>query len=376
MSETSVIPTFLSDWQAAEAAAVDHMKTLGFIDAHPTAPGPDGGIDALASGAAAQVKFYASPVGRPDIQRLRGAAREYRIALFYSTGGYSKEAVAYANDAQVALFLMDPYGRCEPQSSYAVLLLEPATVLERKSRLEELQASRYCFAASALGSDLDFFVEFAHAVTLTPEVLGLYSYVVSDLQSRIPDFRIAVESKQFGQADILFGEIQNRTSFLRWTTSAEPTVYADIEAAIAEGWRRDTTPGSQYLIQKAVIGVTELKDFLIAALEGWSQHLPDEVPADQLISFDTIHFAGMLEIAALDTSVLSPELLQHLTTSVRAGVDNGIRAANQAFAHILDLHEELKLTPPSSIFAKKLRAESIAARVLRQLDMSLSDLSL
>jgi hypothetical protein len=72
MSETLVSPTFLSDWQAAEIAAVDHMRVLGFIDARPIWAGADGGIDAQGSEAAAQVKFYANPVGRPEIQRLRG----------------------------------------------------------------------------------------------------------------------------------------------------------------------------------------------------------------------------------------------------------------------------------------------------------------
>jgi len=76
--------TFLVDWHAAELAAVEHMRTLGFIDAQATAPGADGGIDAQSNEAAAQVKFYANPIGRPEIQRLRGAAHEYRLALFYS----------------------------------------------------------------------------------------------------------------------------------------------------------------------------------------------------------------------------------------------------------------------------------------------------
>jgi hypothetical protein len=87
VTEILINPTFLPGWQAAEIAAVEHMRSLGFIDAQTTAPGADGGIDAQSSDAAAQVKFYANPVGRPDVQRLHGASYAYRLALFYSTGG-------------------------------------------------------------------------------------------------------------------------------------------------------------------------------------------------------------------------------------------------------------------------------------------------
>lgn len=370
MSETLVSPTLLPDWQAAEIAAVDHMKVLGFIDAQPTRAGADGGIDAQGSEAAAQVKFYANPVGRPEIQRLRGAAHGYRLALFYSTGGYTKEALAYANEADVALFFMDLYGRCVPTSNLAVLLMEPQAVQERKSRLEELQVIRYGFAVSVLESDLEFFVRFAFDSELKPEVSSLYSYVVSDLQARIPAFRVATESRQFDEAAIVFGEIQNRTMFLRWSTSAEPAAYATIEEAIAEGWKRDATPGSDYLLQRAAAGVGELQNFLVVSLEGWSRTSADVGDVNQLISSDTVHFAGMLEIASLGASVLSPELLNQLKTSVRAGVKQGILAASNSFESVLDLHLRLELEPPPSVIAKKLRAESIAARICLQLDSS------
>ncbi|MBC7761824.1 MAG: restriction endonuclease [Candidatus Saccharibacteria bacterium] len=370
MREILVSPTFLPDWQAAEIAAVDHMKVLGFIDAQPTRAGADGGIDAQGSEAAAQVKFYANPVGRPEIQRLRGAAPGYKLALFYSTGGYTKEALAYANEADVALFLMDLYGRCEPTSDLASLLIEPQAVQERKSKLEELQIIRYGFAASALETDLEFFVRFAFDFDLKPEVSSLYSYVVSDLQARIPAFRVAIESRQFDAAAVIFEEIQNRTMFLRWSTSAEPAAYANIEEAIAEGWKRDATQGSDHLLQKAAAGVLELQNFLVISLEGWNQSFPDIANANQLMSFATVDFAGMLGIASLDASVLSPELLKQLKKSVRAGVKKGILAGSKAFESVLDLHLKMGVKPPSSVIAKKLRAESIAARICLQLDSS------
>jgi hypothetical protein len=86
---TEVIRTeFIADWQAAELAAAAHLRGVGFVDAVTTSAGADGGIDVQSAEAAAQVEFYATPVGPPDVQRLKGAAHDYRMAVFYSTGGY------------------------------------------------------------------------------------------------------------------------------------------------------------------------------------------------------------------------------------------------------------------------------------------------
>lgn len=254
MTELMTNPGFLLDWQAAETAAVTHMKTLGFIDAQATGPGPDCGIDALSSDAAAQVKFYANPIGRPDIQRLRGAAHEYRLALFYSTGGFTKEAVAYAIEAGVALFLMDPYGRCKPMSDLAALLVEPEHVQERKQRLEDLQVIRYRYAACALESDLTLYEQFAENISMDPKESALYSHVASGLEVVVRDFRTAIESNEFGQADTLFSEIQSRVTFLSWTAS-DLQQYTDLDEAISEGWLRDATPKSEYLLQRVAMGV-------------------------------------------------------------------------------------------------------------------------
>jgi hypothetical protein len=218
VTEILISPTFLPDWHAAEIAAVEHMRSLGFIDAQTTAAGADGGIDAQSSDAAAQVKFYASSVGRPDVQRLLGASHAYRLALFYSTGGYTAEAVAYANQAGVALFLMDPYGMCESASDFARLLVEPKLIKERKGRLEDLRAARYLFAIAATESDLNLFIEFKRNIEMEQEEDALFAHVLADLQTVVRDFRVAVESKRFELADIAFSEIQGRTTFLSWVT--------------------------------------------------------------------------------------------------------------------------------------------------------------
>ncbi|MFF2773154.1 restriction endonuclease, partial [Streptomyces bacillaris] len=176
MSDPEPPLAFLLDWQAAELAAAEHLKSLGFIDAQRTQSGADGGIDVESSEAAAQVKFYANPVGRPDVQRLRGAAHGYRIAVFYSTGGYTKEAVEYADQASVALFFMDPYGRAESLSQLASVLTESELVQDRRERLEELKAVRYRFAAASFERDLRLYEQFYRLAPMSPEETPAYEH--------------------------------------------------------------------------------------------------------------------------------------------------------------------------------------------------------
>ncbi|MFC5007280.1 restriction endonuclease [Dactylosporangium cerinum] len=95
-------------WQSAEQAALQFMHTIGFTDAVTTSAGADGGLDVVATGAAAQVKALATPVGRPDLQRLRGASFNVATALFFSLNGYTPAAVAYATEARIALFTFGP----------------------------------------------------------------------------------------------------------------------------------------------------------------------------------------------------------------------------------------------------------------------------
>lgn len=364
MNEIVSGPAFLLDWQAAESAAVDHMKTLGFIDAQATGPGTDGGIDAQSSDAAAQVKFYANPVGRPDIQRLRGAAHEYRLSLFYSTGGYTKEAVAYANGAGVALFLMDPYGHCGPTSDLALLLAEPEHVQERKQRMEDLQATQYRFAASAVESDLNLYMQFARKISMDPKEEALYSHVASGLEVNVRDFRTATESKQFEDADIAFGEIQKRNAFLSWMTDpALKKDFANLEEAISEGWQRDATPGSDFLLQRIANGVLELKTFLFESFDGLDER--------KLIDVETARSAGMLLVTSIDQSLLSPELLHQLKASLRSGVERGSLDAKAGFEGIINKFKKAGFQPSARLLiAKMLRAESIANRILLQLDAS------
>ncbi|RXZ71873.1 restriction endonuclease [Agromyces albus] len=91
-------------WEMAEELAVVHMREIGFLDARRTPGGADRGIDVIATGAAAQVKHMSSPVGGPDIQRVRGAAFTTSQVLFYSSSGYTAAALRAAEITDVALF--------------------------------------------------------------------------------------------------------------------------------------------------------------------------------------------------------------------------------------------------------------------------------
>lgn len=78
-------------WQAAENMAAAHMRAYGFSDARTTPGGSDGGIDVVSRWGVAQVKYFSNPVGRPDVQKLRGAAHGRDRVLFYALSGVQPE---------------------------------------------------------------------------------------------------------------------------------------------------------------------------------------------------------------------------------------------------------------------------------------------
>lgn len=133
-------------WREAEELAAAHMRWLGFDDAAVTGPGTDGGLDVIASGAVAQVKHHASPVGAPDVQRLRGAAFNTYNALFYSSSGYTPAAIAAAQRTDVALFRINLDRTVTAMNDRAVELRPPpppsARELERREVWAVLQPQR------------------------------------------------------------------------------------------------------------------------------------------------------------------------------------------------------------------------------------------
>lgn len=371
MSVPEALSTFLLDWQSAELAAAAHMKSLGFIDAQKTQSGPDGGIDIVSSEAAAQVKFYANPVGRPDVQRLRGAAHEYRLSIFYSTGGYTKEALLYADQAGIALFRMDPYGNCEPVSQLAALLAKDELIHERRERLEELKAMRYRLAAATFEQDLRLYAQFVRHTQLSPEVAALYSHVASALEQSVSNFVAAVGYRNFEGADRAFEEINKRISFLAWITGEElRDSYENLEEAISDGWRLSSSPESGDLLTRIATGAFSLMDLTLKFLKDWEDFFPDGASTNKLADDDLRMAAGMLLNVSFDQSILSSELLHQLKEAVRAGVERVHRQADRIFKSLFDRHKRSGLARPRVLVAGQLRVNALAKTINRQLDAS------
>lgn len=107
-------------WQDAEYLAATHMRRLGFLDAKVTGPGTDGGIDVVSQYAVAQVKHRQTKAGRPAVQRLHGAAvSEGRRGIVYSSGGFARPAVEFADRNGIALFVFDADLVVQPTSAVA-----------------------------------------------------------------------------------------------------------------------------------------------------------------------------------------------------------------------------------------------------------------
>lgn len=112
-------------WQAAEQMAANHMRAYGFSDARTTPPGSDGGIDVVSRWGVAQVKYFSKPVGRPEVQKLRGAAHGRDRVLFYALTGFNLNAVAFADEAGIALFQFDQRGMVWPINGLAKAYKKP-----------------------------------------------------------------------------------------------------------------------------------------------------------------------------------------------------------------------------------------------------------
>jgi len=102
----------------AEELACDWLRYMGHSGAQVTNQGADGGLDVIAAGAVAQVKSVKAKVGRPVIQQTVGAARGRRCAVF-ARGGFTRQAIAWAETAAAALFQFDHDGHIEAVTSHA-----------------------------------------------------------------------------------------------------------------------------------------------------------------------------------------------------------------------------------------------------------------
>ncbi|MCA0146777.1 restriction endonuclease [Blastococcus sp. LR1] len=130
-------PSQVDTWQRAEKNAAAWMRWWGHADARDTGQGADGGIDVRAETALGQVKTDAHNVGRPALQRLVGArGRNHDQALFFFSGfGFSRQAIEYADDMEIALFRFALNGAMSPVN-------EAARVVLSWVELREAQAAR------------------------------------------------------------------------------------------------------------------------------------------------------------------------------------------------------------------------------------------
>lgn len=126
-------PRLVRDALEAEHLASDWVRWMGWRDAAVTRFTGDGGIDVLGTedgepAVAAQVKFEAKPTGRPAVQNLYGASVGEGCThhLFFSSAGYTREALDWADRVGVALFRFALDGTIEPVNNVADKLMEGA----------------------------------------------------------------------------------------------------------------------------------------------------------------------------------------------------------------------------------------------------------
>ncbi|MGZ1490598.1 restriction endonuclease [Brevibacterium sediminis] len=123
-SLTLPAPRLVKTPRDAEIYAAEVMEASGFTNVVPTGLGADGGIDVESVEAIAQVKLEGRPSSREQLQRLYGiAAHRDVLALFFSLGGYSAQAIQWAEETGMLLYEFEFDGTIEPRSTLAAKLL-------------------------------------------------------------------------------------------------------------------------------------------------------------------------------------------------------------------------------------------------------------
>ncbi len=120
--------TYVKDWKSAERAIAVWMAEAGFMDVKRGPGARDGGIDVMAKGVAAQVKYWpGKKVGRPAVQQLKGAAGRRRAVFFaFGTQPYTLEGFTWASRNAVSLFTFDSHGNVRAANDFASALIPPS----------------------------------------------------------------------------------------------------------------------------------------------------------------------------------------------------------------------------------------------------------
>lgn len=144
----------INNWQVAETNAAEWMRYWGYGNARVTPPGPDDGLDVVAFGAVAQVKYLAAAIGRQPLQQLVGAEGVTGRHMFFFTGSsYSRHALEYAERMGIALFVYDLHGRMTPMSTAAEQVVANANP-QNRARTEQSPAAPAEPQLAAQDSDL------------------------------------------------------------------------------------------------------------------------------------------------------------------------------------------------------------------------------
>ncbi|MBQ1030394.1 restriction endonuclease [Micromonospora sp. C97] len=114
-------PQPVNEWAAAEENAVRWLQWLGHGTAQRSRSGADGGIDVTGTDVAAQVKWYGTAVGVRSVRELVGAATGLPVRVYFlCNAGFTRDAIAYADRVNVALFRFSPAdGSISPLNSAA-----------------------------------------------------------------------------------------------------------------------------------------------------------------------------------------------------------------------------------------------------------------
>lgn len=85
------------------------VEYLGGQDVRVTQQSADGGVDVVSNGEVAQVKLHGSPVGVQPLREIFGVARSMdKTPLFFTSTGYTKSAITFADENDVLIFIADP----------------------------------------------------------------------------------------------------------------------------------------------------------------------------------------------------------------------------------------------------------------------------